>query len=383
MIKKCLVALMRRLPLQKAIVLESHPDLSDNTYAVYEELLRRGYQKKYRIYWMKTFPGKTDWDLPKGVSYFENQPSRFLDTLKRAYVLNTSRYIIDCNSFVKKRRKGQVSFHLGHGMPIKIDLEYSRNFGECDRYMVQSPFWYDIFEKQILVPKEVLCPLGYPRNDVLVNKKSLLKWSKKKEKYKKSVIWMPTYRQHRAHADKALHVDYPYGMPCIKNKEQLMQLEEQLAKLDILLLFRPHPVQDLTAFQKEELPHIIIADDAFLASIECTLYELLSQTDALITDYSSVYFDYLLTDQPIALIIEDCTQYFAHFTLAFEDYKEAVKGVYIEKFEELSLFLTEIAEDRDSAREERMLAKKKYHIENAGKSAEAIVNLLEKSYHLR
>ena len=181
MIKKCLLGVMRLLPLRKAFVLESHPDFSDNTYALYEELLRRGYHKKYKLYWMKTFPGKPDWNLPEGVSYFENQPSGFCETIRRAYVLNTSRYIMDCNSFVKKRRKGQVRFHLGHGMPIKIDLEYSRKFGECDRYMVQSPFWYDIFETQIQVPEEVLCPLGYPRNDVLVHSKEIPQWNKEKE----------------------------------------------------------------------------------------------------------------------------------------------------------------------------------------------------------
>lgn len=383
MIKKCLLGVMRLLPLRKAFVLESHPDLSDNTYALYEELLRRGYHKKYKLYWMKTFPGKPDWNLPEGVSYFENQPSGFCETIRRAYVLNTSRYIMDCNSFVKKRRKGQVRFHLGHGMPIKIDLEYSRKFGECDCYMVQSPFWYDIFETQIQVPEEVLCPLGYPRNDVLVHSKEIPKWNKEKEKYRKTILWMPTYRQHRAHEDKALENTYPYGMPCVETKEQLQRLEEQLAEHNILLLFRPHPVQDLSVFHKEELPHIRIADDVFLASMECTLYELLAQTDALITDYSSVYFDYLLTDRPIALTIADREEYFTRFTLAFPDYKEAVKGFYIETFSQLSSFLAEIAEGVDSTREERMLAKEKYHTKDAGNSAKAIVDLLEKEYRLK
>ena len=268
-------------------------------------------------------------------------------------------------------------------MPIKIDLEYSRKFGECDRYMVQSPFWYDIFETQIQVPEEVLCPLGYPRNDVLVHSKEIPKWNKKKEKYGKTILWMPAYRQHRAHEDKALENIYPYGMPCVETKEQLQRLEEQLAEHNILLLFRPHPVQDLSVFHKEELPHIRIADDVFLASMECTLYELLAQTDALITDYSSVYFDYLLTDRPIALTIADREEYFTRFTLAFPDYKEAVKGFYIETFSQLSSFLAEIAEGVDSTREERMPAKEKYHTKDAGNSAKAIVDLLEKEYRLK
>ena len=38
MIKKCLLGMMRLLPLRKAFVLESHPDLSDNTYALDEDI---------------------------------------------------------------------------------------------------------------------------------------------------------------------------------------------------------------------------------------------------------------------------------------------------------------------------------------------------------
>ena len=117
--------------------------------------------------------------------------------------------------------------------------------------------------------------------------------------------------------------------------------------------------------------------------MECTLYELLAQTDALITDYSSVYFDYLLTDRPIALTIADKEEYFTHFTLAFPDYKEAVKGFYIETFSQLSSFLAEIAKGVDSAREERMPVKEKYHTKDAGNSAKAIVDLLEKEYRLK
>ena len=228
-----------------------------------------------------------------------------------------------------------------------------------------------------------MCPLGYPRNDVLVKAKEIPAWEKQRSAYKKCIIWMPTYRQHRAHEEKSLKNSYPYGMPCVENKDQLLHLETQLADRQMLLLFRPHPVQDLSVLEKEELPHIIIADDKFLESLDCTLYELLAWTDALITDYSSVYFDYLLTGCPIALTIADREEYFTHFTLAFDDYKEAVKGFYVEKFEQLSSFLQETADEIDSTREERMQAKEKYHTENAGNSAAAIVDLLEKEYHLQ
>lgn len=382
MIKKCLLGMMRLLPLRKAFVLESHPDLSDNTYALYEELLRRGYHKKYKLYWMKTFPGKPDWNLPEGVSYFENQPSGFCETIRRAYVLNTSRYIMDCNSFVKKRRKGQVRFHLGHGMPIKIDLEYSRKFGECDRYMVQSPFWYDIFETQIQVPEEVLCPLGYPRNDVLVHSKEIPKWNKEKEKYGKTILWMPTYRQHRAHEDKALENTYPYGCRASKQKSSYSGWKNSWQNIIYYYYFVRIRCRISAYFIKKNFPISGLLSMFFWHrwSARCMNFG----TDGCAHHgYSSVYFDYLLTDRPIALTIADKEEYFTRFTLAFPDYKEAVKGFYIETFSQLSSFLAEIAEGVDSAREERMLAKEKYHTKDAGNSAKAIVDLLEKEYRLK
>lgn len=131
-IKKLFILIFRILPLRRAVIFESHPDFSDNSFALYQEFLRRGIQRRYRLYWMKTFRGGKVPELLEGVSVFENEPGGLLETIRRAYILNTSKYIIDCNSFIYKRRKGQIRIHLGHGMPVKIDLNYSRKFGDCD-----------------------------------------------------------------------------------------------------------------------------------------------------------------------------------------------------------------------------------------------------------
>jgi len=39
------------IPLKRYIILESNPDLSDNTYALYKELLRNKVNDKYKIFW--------------------------------------------------------------------------------------------------------------------------------------------------------------------------------------------------------------------------------------------------------------------------------------------------------------------------------------------
>ncbi len=382
MIKKIVVACIRLLPLRKIILFESHPDFSDNSFALYEEFLRRGIHHRYKIYWMKTFHDGKKYELPEHVYTFENDARTVREMIRRAYVLNCSKYIIDCNSFIYKRRKKQVRIHLGHGMPIKIDLGYSRKFGECDKYMIQSEFWKDIYREKVYVPEHVLCDLGYPRNDVLVKRSPAEKWKSSVSDFQKVVLWMPTYRQHRLHMEQAMENPYPYGMPCVHDKQELKRLNDVLEEENILILFRPHPVQELSVFEKDSFSNIVIADDAYLAASGLTLYELLGNTDGLITDYSSVYFDYLLTDRPVALTIEDREEYFRHFTLAFPDYKEYIKGFYVEDFKGLLDFIGEMASGMDSAEEERRKAKRMFHTDTDGTSAAKITDMLIEEYNL-
>lgn len=382
MMKKVLIQLLRILPLRNMIIFESHPDFSDNSFALYEEFLRQKVNERYKIYWMKTFRDSVVPELPENVEVFENDTRTFAEMIKRAYVLNCSKFIIDCNSFVYKRREKQVRLHLGHGMPVKIDLEYSRKFGDCDKYMVQSEFWKDIYTEQILVPEDKLSCLGYPRNDVLVNKASCKQWKKAVQDYSKIVLWMPTYRQHRRHMDKAMECIYPFGMPCIHSEEELEKFHEMLCEKNVLVLFRPHPVQELSVFERSEFSNIKIADDTYLKRYGLKLYELLGNTDGLITDYSSVYFDYLLTNKPVALTIEDKDEYFQYFTPAFPEYKEFIKGYYVEKFEDLVEFVEEMMEGEDSSKTAREKAKKMFHSDTAGKSAVNIYNMLVSEYDL-
>lgn len=382
-IKELFVLLMRFLPLRNIIVFESHPDFSDNSYALYQELLRRGIHRCYKIYWILTFHDDTNYELPENVYTIQNETRTFGEMIRRAYVLNCCRCIIDCNSFIYKRRENQIRIHLGHGMPIKIDLEYSRKFGDCDRYVVQSEFWKEIYTKQILVPEDKLCYAGYPRNDVLVNRVSNPDWQTALASFHKVLVWMPTYRQHRLHQERAMENEFPYGMPCVHDADELERLQKVLEQENILLLFRPHPVQELSVFESGAFSHIVIANDSYLEQYGLTLYEMLGHTDGLITDYSSVYFDYLLTNQPIALTIEDIDHYFEYFTLAFSDYKDYIKGYYVERFEELLSFIHMVSAGEDSRRQERMRAKELFHADLDGTSAAGIADLLENEYGIQ
>lgn len=75
-IKELFIFMMRLLPLRKMIVFESHPDFSDNTFALYEELLRRGVQNRYKMYWIRTFHADRggEYHLPENVGTIQKEP---------------------------------------------------------------------------------------------------------------------------------------------------------------------------------------------------------------------------------------------------------------------------------------------------------------------
>lgn len=375
-IKKILICLFRRMPLRDDIIMESHPDFSDNTFALYEYFLRQGVNKRHRIHWALYDKGHAVPELPENVDTFYLDASGIRQMAKRFFVLYRSRFIIDCNAYIHKRRKGQVRIHLGHGMLIKITENYHKaeKIGECEAYLVTSPFWYDTFVKKIGLPEAVLLPYGYPRNDVLVSKEA------KKSRFGRYILWLPTYRQHRLHRESAMEMVYPYGMPEIMDRKELFTLDALLQEKGVTLYFRPHPVQELSLIRKEELHNIQIADDDFLHREKITLYEMLAAAEALITDYSSVYYDFLLTERPIGLTIGDRKEYFKYYDCPFEDMKEAVKGSYIESFAELMNFVSQTAAGENPEAGTLAEMKKRYHAVQDGTSSEKVYHYLKDNY---
>ena len=111
-------------------------------------------------------------------------------------------------------------------------------------------------------------------------------------------------------------------------------MNDVLKKHNILLVLKPHPAQDLSVIKTENLSNFVIFTNEDLNKNNISLYEFLGQTDALITDYSSVYYDYLLTDKPIAITTDDLEEYKKVFEFVYDNIYDVIKGEYINNFEE-------------------------------------------------
>ena len=408
-LKSIAKALLRLIPMREDVMFESHPDFSGNTLMVYNELIKRKYNMSHRIYWC-VYDEENEYELPPNVFIVYKNKRGIRAKLDKVKARARCKYIIDSNSYVHKLRNKQVRLHLGHGMPIKLLPEYTNydEIGECDGYLTCGTYWKDIYTGMAHIPENVLLPVGYPRNDILVSGTKDHGSPGKEHGYfwhlperERFILWMPTYRQHRNKADERAEekersrqaIDeghwevlameqlrlkkqpkMPFGMPEISDVEQLKGLDEKLGECGLKIYFRPHPAQDMNFISSVALDNVRIADDEFLDRCEETLYEMISKSEALITDYSSVYFDYLLTEKPIGLTFGDAAMFFRDCTCCFDDLEEELAGYHIHSFDEVLRFVTMVAEGAPMAAVKE--AKNWFHDVTDGTSTKRVMQWL-------
>lgn len=380
-IKRILVTFFRVLPLRNDIILESHPDFSDNAWAFYQYLLSRGFLERHRIYWALHYRGQEIPGLPENVDTFYLNAGNFRDLWKRLRVLYGTRYLFDSNSYIKKRRKGQVRVHLGHGMLIKVTPDYhnAEEIGELDGYLVTGDFWKQVLPDKIGIGRDKLLALGYPREDVLVSH-APDGLPAPETGDKRFIFWLPTYRQHKKHVEDGLTPRFPYGMPAVRTREELLALDDAVGEAGMTLYFRPHPVQELTLIKQEKLEHIKIADDDFLRGQGATLYECMAEADAVITDYSSVYYDFLLTTRPIGLTMVDREEYFQKYNCVFDDVTQYIKGCYIESVDELLKFIDTVAAGKNPWQPELVEQRELFHDYVDGNASERLYEYMRENW---
>ena len=93
--------------------------------------------------------------------------------------------------------------------------------------------------------------------------------------------------------------------------DELKELDQQLMQSKKNLLVKLHPL-DILNREKEldgSFKQIRILTTNQFEKQHFDLYKILSEVEGLITDYSSVYFDFLLTKKPIGLVQTDVEEY--------------------------------------------------------------------------
>ncbi len=334
--------LNRIIPKDKHLVLiYSNLGFRDNAKALYDYMTELGYNKKYKIvcsccdykFWKDKAP--------------ENV--KFVGTKKGAWkFLRCSFMFYSFGKFPIKPGPKQKVVNLWHGMPLKTvgALEKGADFdGKCyfSYTIATSPFFSGIMQKCFNVGEDKVLRTGQPKCDKLFIRDV---------REKKLILWLPTYRSSQKLGSVNVSLNNETGFPLINTEEQLRDIDRLLGELDYKLLIKPHPMQDLSHGVKG-LENVMLTSQRGLDRQGMDIYDLMKRSRALITDYSSVYFDYLLLDRPIGFTLGDIKQYEEERGFVVKDPESLMPGEKLKSFEDLRKFIISAAKGEDSFRGER------------------------------
>ncbi len=250
---------------------------------------------------------------------------------------------------------GALKIDMWHGIPLKkiqadnrMDrFRHPRNWWErwkclprncssekpTDHILAPSGYLKPLFESAFRNPENVFV-CGYPRNDILISDAihNILLPGEQKE--------MDTVREF---LDKYAQGKIVYYMPTYRDSQNqffdIMNLElfaDYLAGQHILFCIKQHPFSR----HKGEFAAIQY-DNILMLDPDSDPYVVLKYADVLVTDYSSIYFDFLLTDRPVLFFDYDREEYEKSSRELYWDYDKATPGVKVETMEELMQAITE------------------------------------------
>lgn len=365
---------------KKIIVLESIPNMSDNTKAVYDELLRRRVNDRYVLVWSVYDEPISVWERQKSgknVEFCEAYPESEEQQIKNQIIKNKTKCIICCNRFITPFNEGQKSFYLSHGMPIKDVSKYYTIPQGISCCFITGEGYADIVSRVRKIQKDKIIALGFPRNDEFskepIDIKSLLNTA-----CEKVIMWYPTFRQHK----NGLKTGSVNALPLVTDIESAKALNEAAKRNNVLIVIKPHFAQDISYIKEYELSNIRFIDDQFFADNDVIPYRFLAASDALITDYSSIYYDYLLADKPMGLVWNDYDDYAKNpgFAIDMDYYMQA--GMKIYSVEEMITFVENVANNKDSLVEERKRIRNELHYAADGKNTQRVTDFIIKEANL-
>ena len=369
---KDLLCRIVRLFCKPIIVFESVPVYSDNTLPVYNEFVKRGYEKKYRLVW---YLDKSKCSFKKGqkikcISIRET--SRLTRWKNNIFFYSNVKAVITCNHFLLFPFSNKyTSFYLTHGIPLKHTRNYYTIPRSIDYCISPSKIAGKLLSYELNYRYDRIIPTGYPRNDAFaeepIDLKDIFNWD-----YSKIIVWLPTFRQHKFSST----ISNANAIPIIYDKENTKVLNHVLSESNILVVIKPHFAQDVSYIKDLELSNIVIINDETLKKSNITLYQLLNSSDGLLSDYSSVFYDYLLRDKPIGLIWEDIEEYKKNPGL-YPKYEQFTKGTHkIYTIDDMLRFMDIISSGIDNLSKERAVLRDELHISTDGKNTTRVVDFI-------
>jgi CDP-glycerol glycerophosphotransferase len=302
----------------KTVLYESFhgASMSCNPYAIFLYLLDASEFQDWKHIWVVN-------DLEKVDAKFKaNKNIIFIKRNSDAYMryISSTEYLINNNTFppffIKKEE--QCYLNTWHGTPLKTlgkdNLEgfyehknVSRNFLQADFIITPNDHTTKILIDRHQVSgttRAKILETGYPRIDLtlrgLSRQKAEIEAVLNLDQGKKTILYAPTYRGSSISCQDQI------------NEEKTIELLTALSKTKKYnIVFRGHHLIEHTILNNK-FTEIIIPPSHIDTN------ELLTAIDILVTDYSSIIFDFLSLNKPIVLFAYDYVSYKANRGLYFD-----------------------------------------------------------------
>lgn len=289
------------------------------------------------------------------------------------FTSNFRRVEADYNDFAISPKT--IKFQLWHGSPMKkIGRKITNPGGTTATKLIRKvvsfifPFYYyrtgchfmlansdvtktTFIEAFNLMPENVLLN-GYPKND---------RWLKSMDNgrisIKSKIIYLPTWRRD----DLQLFSAYNFN---------ISKLEFELKKNNLILDIKLHHYS--LEQVSEMFPEIKNSDYINLVH-ENDVYEVLGNYDILLTDYSSVLFDFLLSRRPVMFAPFDYDHYVLEDVgFLFDYYRDLTPGPIINDWSELISQANALL-NQDEFSSKRQVLCNKFNYMKGSSSSEALI----------
>lgn len=366
------------MPTNKKIVMfESNlgRNYTGSPKAIYEEMVRQGLDKKFRCYYILEKP-KTE--IPGAGKTVKRNRFKYFFLFMQAGI-----WVCDTRlpKYIIKKPKG-IYIQTWHGTPLKklaLDMDtvhmagekgienYRKNFmentGTWDYLISQNHFSTEIFRRCFAFDKEML-EIGYPRNDILFAKNNEKDITDLKNRLgipldKKVILYAPTWRDNEF-----------YGKGHYKfNRAMDFDLMQEMLSDEYVMIVKYHYlVMDKVDWRPYK-------GFIYNCNLSYDIAELYLVADLMITDYSSVMFDYSLLQRPMFFFCYD-----------LEEYRDTLRGFYFDFLEEapgpVTLTTEELANsilhyNQAQFKDKQEAFHQKFNHADDGKASEKVVSLIQ------
>lgn len=209
------------------------------------------------------------------------------------------------------------------------------------------------FSTAFAFPSEKISITGYPRNDVFFRSRAADETARMKKG-----IYVPTFRG-KENSSFDFFAQFGFNVAAV---------DQRLAELNVRLYLKLHHFN----FPSREIQQAIRAAKNIFFYEKLDAYEDLPDFDFLITDFSSIYFDFLLADKPIIFAPFDKPGFESGVRQLYYDYDEVTPGPKAQSWPQVLECIAEVLQNAQPYAEKLNRTRARFHRYVDGHSCERV-----------